>query len=375
MTSTVEQSNYLYNYYLQDKNNVGLFCQCFQAQIYAAQFERCKVMQSSETAQLLVSDPAWLHLLGEYQIAASLLDDAELTYRQLLASQPALNSARINLAQVFAFKKLYTEAEQLISVLPMLELPKEGFQLRLRLHYLQGNIDQVIEECSIWLTRVNPDDVDVAGLLSTAYLDQGNEFEARKWAEKALSIQPNSDAITTIGMLNLNNTDAEYALAEFKKALALNPRDGRAWFGVAAAELQQRNRDGAEQALHYAQEYFAGYIGTWHVLGWISFNKGEQALAKKYFERSLELNRNFAETHGGLAAVAVAQGKFEIAKKEIATALKLDKQSVAAWYAQSLLLKAIGQTQESEEIMQRLLAQELPNGSTFSGILKSYIVH
>jgi tetratricopeptide (TPR) repeat protein len=59
--------------------------------------------------------------------------------------------------------------------------------------------------------------------------------------------------------------------------------------------------------------------------------------ARAAFEGALECDRNFAETHGGLALVAHLQGRRQEAERALETALRLDKRSPTARYAQALM--------------------------------------
>jgi Flp pilus assembly protein TadD len=59
--------------------------------------------------------------------------------------------------------------------------------------------------------------------------------------------------------------------------------------------------------------------------------------AQLAFENALDLDRNFGESHGGLAVVQALRGQTEEAEESIRRAHKLDPQGLSARYAQAVL--------------------------------------
>ena len=79
--------------------------------------------------------------------------------------------------------------------------------------------------------------------------------------------------------------------------------------------------------------------------------------AKRSFEEALALDRTFGETHGGLAVVAVMSGKGVAAQPMVRRGLGLNPQSFSAQFAQSLLLKAEGNTTQAQKLVNSILGQ------------------
>jgi Tfp pilus assembly protein PilF len=100
------------------------------------------------------------------------------------------------------------------------------------------------------------------------------------------------------------------------------------------------------------------HVGSWHVLAWIHLIRRDVFAARSAFERALALDRNFSETHGGLAVVAALQGHQEEAHASIKRALRLDRQAVSARYAEILLLQSHGQHDEARAMMEAFLARQ-----------------
>jgi Tfp pilus assembly protein PilF len=103
------------------------------------------------------------------------------------------------------------------------------------------------------------------------------------------------------------------------------------------------------------------HVGTWHVLGWTQLMQGDVSAAQRAFERALAADRNFAESHGGLAVVAAMQGRDEEARQSIRRALRLNREAMSPQYAQLLLLKKEGRDQEAQALLDDVLARPAPS--------------
>ncbi len=99
------------------------------------------------------------------------------------------------------------------------------------------------------------------------------------------------------------------------------------------------------------------HIGSWHVLAWIQLLQGELVAAERAFERSMTLDRNFSETHGGLAVIAALQGREEEARTSLKRALRLDPQSMSAQCARIVLLRRDGKHDEAKAVLDAFLAR------------------
>lgn len=65
--------------------------------------------------------------------------------------------------------------------------------------------------------------------------------------------------------------------------------------------------------------------------------RGELAEAEQTFRKALALDRNFGESHGGLAVVSALQGKKSEAEEGVQRALRLDPEGLSARYAEMVL--------------------------------------
>ena len=110
-----------------------------------------------------------------------------------------------------------------------------------------------------------------------------------------------------------------------------------------------------------------GHVGSWHVLAWTHLISGDLGAAQKLFEHSLALNRNFAETHGGLASVAALRGDTAAAERAIKLALGLDPACLSAQFARSILIARAGDTAGASRLIKEKVSTLSPgDGSLLS---------
>jgi Tfp pilus assembly protein PilF len=154
------------------------------------------------------------------------------------------------------------------------------------------------------------------------------------------------------------------ARASFTALLEAHPECGRAWLGLGLIKLSQGEVEAALRDIELAAAYVPEHIGTWHVLAWIQIMRRDVSAAEAAFLRALALDRNFAETYGGLAVIAALQGREVDAHSSIKRALRLDPQSLSARYAQILLLHGHGHYPEATAVLDEVLARPLDRDGT-----------
>lgn len=177
-----------------------------------------------------------------------------------------------------------------------------------------------------------------AGVASLAALDLDRVEMAERWAQAALEAGHRQfEALITRASVALGRADAATAHALLSEALRLNPGDGRSWSMLAFADLLSQQFDHAVEHFETALKYMPEHIGTWHGLGWTLVLRQDLVRARQVFEHALEMDRNFAESHGGLAVVLALAGERAAAAAAAETARRLDRASVAARYAEAVM--------------------------------------
>ena len=148
------------------------------------------------------------------------------------------------------------------------------------------------------------------GIASLLYLDKGDLEQAGSLAAQALETEPeNMEALVAHGSVALAREKPRDARLDFERALALNPRDGRAWSGLALSDMFALDLPRAYAGFRKAVANMPEHIGTWHALAWCQILMKDLEGAAATFEHALSLNRNFAESHGGRAVVAGQIGR------------------------------------------------------------------
>jgi Flp pilus assembly protein TadD len=111
----------------------------------------------------------------------------------------------------------------------------------------------------------------------------------------------------------------------------------------------------AEKQLETGVLLMPGHIGSWHALAWCRIALSNLSGAEEAFEKSKSIDPNFGETYGGLAVIAVLLGDLEKARTLVRKALRLNKASFAANFANSLMLMKTGNEKVGQENIENLL--------------------
>lgn len=285
---------------------------------------------------------------GELQIAQQQWDAAIVTFEQLLATR-ADASLAYNLA--YALQKAGRHVDALATLQPYMgsaELSPAMVTLSIRILHHLGRQEQAaaLAEAQMASCRAEREFLAAASL---ACLDAGKLELAEQLTHMALALQQASGkaapvaALVTSGSLALARADGAAAAAIFHQVLAQYPDEGRSWSGLGTASLLQRDFVAAQAQMRKAVACMPDHIGSWHMLGWSCiFNRDLQA-ARTAFQSALDRDRNFAESHGGLAVVRALQGERAAAEGSIERAERLDGQGLSALYAKMILS---GQTED-----------------------------
>ncbi len=113
----------------------------------------------------------------------------------------------------------------------------------------------------------------------------------------------------------------------------------------------------AGQTLARAVACMPDHIGTWHALAWAQLLCGDVVAAETSYRSALALDRNFAESHGGIAIVALLTGRTAEGEASMTRALKLDPGTISGRYARTLWLQENGRETESTALFAELMAR------------------
>jgi tetratricopeptide (TPR) repeat protein len=360
----------LEGYLREDANNLGLLDECVDLAFRLGKLEDART-RAERGLSLAPEDPRFLFRLANVCIAQRRLDEAESILSKLKDAGSELAVVCYNLAYVRVLKGDYTGAVALLrEILGRPGCPPEAEALLM--HSLHG-AGQVEEALKIAHERLqsHPEDGKAMGIASLLHLDNGDLEQAGKLAARALESEPDSmAALVTHGSVALAKEKPRDARVHFERALSVNPRDGRAWSGLALSDMFALDLPRAYAGFKKAVANMPDHIGTWHALAWCQILMKDLEGAEASFNRALSINRNFGESHGGLAVVAALQKRNDAAKESAEIALRLDPSSMSGRYAQAILSGEIKDSASFRRFAEQVLqGQAAPGGGDMRGVL------
>lgn len=363
----------LLTFYSSDPSNVPLVLDILDARLEAGDFEDGLAFADGLDGALRMS-PAVRLRVARLALSISDVDLAIAELSALLASndvpQEALPAVRHDLAFALFSAGRLAEAETALAPLVMYsaDMPDIGV-LHARLLYQRGDLQAASLVLAV-VTDSHPGRADAWGLAALVQLDMGASQDAAVALAKALAVRPDEPlALLARGGIALQASDAKLALSSFQAVVDAEPANGRARGGLGEALLLAGQTSLARDALAEAGVLQSGHLGTWHALAWSELLLGDVAAADTAFRTALELDRNFAESHGGLAVIYALQDKRDLAEQALRRARRLDPEGGNALYAESLLLSAEGNDVEADAVIRRALSSRvagvsLPAGNT-----------
>jgi tetratricopeptide (TPR) repeat protein len=357
------QFSRLLEYLKQDPQNLNLLHDAAVAAYEANEYEACaQLLQSFEALQPLTPD--LINLRGLAAMSEGNFAKALENFESLNPSDPV---ARYNAAYACAMLGQHEQSLVWLDDATLRAFP-EAVTLKVRaLHHL-ARVDEAIE---LGRAHVHGSTIDPAlpGALATALFDANAIDDARRLA----SLHPESpDSLTVLGLLDLKDGANNEALARFDRALRLRPDAARAKLGMGLGLLAVQRFDEAALTLDEAAAALRTHAGSWVAAGWAHLFQHNLVPARERFERAGEIDRGFAEAHGGLAVVSYRQQHLDDARRHATTALRLDKNCLSAAYAMSLLAASAGDDEQSKAIITHALETPVAiDGPTISQLLVS----
>lgn len=349
----------LLGFLASDPDNMALRADVFEDALQAGDFRLAR--EQVTAARQHASTPDWLMREVNLAIAQSHLDQAEALLLSMQRAMPPHPSIAQNLGFIAALRGRHEAClNQIVTWadVPSTTAVSAGLQvLWLRtLHHL-GQIDRAMD----WARRrlagnaLQPEALGVASLVA---LDADQMGLAKAWSIQALdsTASPVLEAEIARATCILDECGAAAALAAVNDILRRHPQDGRTWSLKGFAHMLALDIDNARRSLERATASMPSHIGTWHGLAWACLLGKDYAAAQHAFDGALKCNRNFAESHGGLAVLAAIQGQREAAQEHLRRAQGLDSESLSARYAQALLNGDIQDERALLEFARRILS-------------------
>ncbi len=365
--TSAQQSRYamLSSFLKQDSENVNLIVEATNAAYDEGCFNDARLLLLKLSAIEPLS-PIMVNLSGLIALRQGQLNEAELAFDSLLENGETDPSVRFNRAWVHALKNEHQDVLDLLDDEAMASSARAPALKVQALHHL----DSPEEALALGqdLLEMFPENDILLGALSVAAMDSDDYEAAKYYAEKAKS---GHDAWTTQGLIALNDNNSETALNLFDQALNENPKAPRAWLGKGLGLLAAGDADAAVPCLEKGAEIFEDHLGSWVALGWTHFIRKDITAARKAFDEAMRHDDNFAETHGALAVIDIAENKIDQARRRTDIALRLDKNCFGGILARALLLQIESKPEIAAKIIDR--AMQMPIGVDGKTLAQSMI--
>ncbi|WP_144394459.1 tetratricopeptide repeat protein [Pleionea sediminis] len=361
--SSVEQVNRLEKFAQSDPDNISLANDLLNACIAAGELDK-GIELASNMPTSVRQDPKVAFAVGMLSMAKGNYEQAVSSFQITYNSHPENVAVSYNYAYaLFASHEFEKASKTLLlvenqwRVLPTLKL-----LLARCLHYL-GELKTAIQHIEA-LVQVEPTNWEAKGLLSLLLLDDGQYEAADQVANEVLGNDDKQlDASIARSSALISMKDIASANDAVTKALEAHPTVGRLWSSKGQLDMLSLDFQKAISSLHQATKHMPDHIGTWHLLGWTQMMTDDLKSARGSFDKALQLNRNFGDTHGGLAVLSVFEGNLDSAKESMRRALGLDSESMAGLYAKALILEKEGNVEESKVIMEKIMQSDTSKGA------------
>jgi Tfp pilus assembly protein PilF len=338
---TIQTLDQLEGYLSIDPDNDTLRVSAFEVALHSGQLARAKAhLDAARGDQACL--PAWGLRRAHWLIASRDWAAARMqlqALRQLANAPPSLIECSIHDEALVAL--LASEWDHGIELLePLARGARCAPALQalwLRLLHRAGRLQEAFDAAQRWDEQATIT-LEAKAVASLVALDSGDLRASKRWSDAALVQRPQAlEAMVARASVAMGEQDAQRARSLLVPAVQRHPDDGRVRSAMGFTLLLQGQLEDASREFQVALALMPSHVGTWHGLGWCELLQQRHTLALDAFENALVLDRNFAETHGGIAVVHARCGNRDAASEAIERARRLDRHGFAARYAQAVL--------------------------------------
>lgn len=367
--SSINELNKTLEFWQKDKSNVSLCREVLMHYASQKRLDDAQVFLANLSEELRVNQEL-LRILGQTYLNCGFFTKAREQFESLVEDEQRFRSYSIALCLYFEqdFARAHSILEKVVT--DQTDVAPEISLLFARVLYQLGDIERAFKLAKP-LNFINPKThSEQLGLLAMLSLDLDNKIQARDYAEQCLSLAPKQhDGLLAKASCLVVTLETVEAIRVSTIGTQQFSNSGRFWSVLSQAQMQEQQFDLAYVSICKATALMPNHIGSWHIKGWLELVSNRVADARGSFRSALELNHNFAESHGALGIVAVHENNIPEAETHIKKSIRLNPSNFAAIYGQSLLALAKGDSAHSDELIQGILNQESHLGSTFSQLI------
>ena len=330
--------------------------------------------------------PQQLFGQGEAELRAGNLDQAERSFRGVLAIDPQAAGAYANLGVIDMRRKRWQPALEMLHRAEHLAPQIAGIRLNIGLtYYRQGNYRAAISPFAS-VVRDAPDSVQARYLLGLCYFftEQYGDAAATLeplWGQESSQLnylyvlgiaankarrpdleqralgrlvetgQNSAEFHLLMGKAHLNREEYDEATGELELALKANPKLPFAHFELGLVNMKKQDFDRARAEFLEDLGVEPDLAYDYDELGLIDYMQQKDQDAIKDLEKAVQLDPNLASSHFNLARTYQRQGSHALALTEIDAAGKLDRSSYGIHYVRGQVLRSLGRARQAQAEM------------------------
>ncbi len=261
-------------------------------------------------------------------------DEAEKYFRWAIDIMPTCEQAYNNLGIIYFSRQQYDAAIE--HYRRALEIKKNYPEPHINLGNLyrtQKKLDLAIQEYEAAL-RINQNLPETRQWLSGLYTERGQYDKAHEVLQPLLQVPGKTTAESYLLQGNIYQKQRQFdkALAEYGKALALQPNNPLIYHNMGLAYYYQQNAALAEEYFKKALAHKPALADSSSMLGQIYVQKKDDQRARYYFENALRINPQLKDAQFNLAAIHHRQGDYDRAIEAYQAVVNMDPQHAPAHY-------------------------------------------
>jgi Tfp pilus assembly protein PilF len=340
-------------YLEHDRGNVNLAMDCAEAALAAGRPELANKILEPLEANGDLNDAA-ANLAGLAAMRSGDQPRAQRLFGALLTTAPDDEGLRFNMAWSLGLEGRHAEARDALGDIAGTSLPQAAM-LDLQIHHHLGELDAAEPKLAAYIARF-PDYAPLQSAASVLAMDADLPELARACALRG---GDDTDALATLGALELGDNQLGVARDLFARALAKRESNPRANIGFGLVALAEGDSAQSRDYLDRGAAQFGNHLGSWIAAGWAHFLAGDDQTARARFETALAIDDNFGEAQGSMAAMDAFAGDFANARRRLTIAQRLDRQSFSAALTAMVLAAADGNQAQAKRIFETALKQPI----------------